>query len=111
MMVDMGSPFGGRTRTSILVALRFLGESYARELARLLEVRPFGVQKALQSLDKDGLVAIRSVGRTRVVRVNPAYFAFDELWAYLGRLSEAEEALGERVATLRRRPRRTGKRL
>ncbi len=34
----MSSPFGGETRTRVLVALRLLDESYPRELARLLGV-------------------------------------------------------------------------
>src|SRR4030067_1068849 len=36
------SPFGGRTRTRALLALRLLGESYPRELARLLAGPPSG---------------------------------------------------------------------
>ena len=41
-MVDTSSPFGGQTRTRLLLALRLLEESYPRELARLLE-RPLQV--------------------------------------------------------------------
>lgn len=103
------SPFGGRTRTRALLALRLLGESYPRELARLLEAPLSGVQKALASLERDGLVAARSLGRTRVVRIEPRYFAFDALQRFLERLAEPEADLRARVAALRRRPRRTGK--
>ncbi|MEK7770033.1 MAG: winged helix-turn-helix domain-containing protein [candidate division NC10 bacterium] len=103
------SPFGGRTRTRALLALRLLGESYPRELARLLEAPLSGVQKALASLERDGLVAARSLGRTRVFRIEPRYFAFDALQRFLERLAEPEADLRARVAALRRRPRRTGK--
>lgn len=103
------SPFGGRTRTRALLALRLVGESYPRELARLLEAPLSGVQKALASLERDGLVAARSLGRTRVVRIEPRYFAFDALQRFLERLAEPEADLRARVAALRRRPRRTGK--
>jgi hypothetical protein len=51
------------------------------------------------------------MGRTRVFRINPAYFAAEDLQRYLLRLTEPEEELRERVASLRRRPRRTGKKL
>ena len=103
------SPFGGRTRTRALLALRLLGESYPRELARLLEAPLSGGQKALASLELDGLVAARSLGRTRVFRIEPRYFAFDALQRFLERLAEPEADLRARVAALRRRPRRTGK--
>ena len=111
MLVGWSSPFGGKTRTRILLALRLLGESYLRELARILDVPLSGVQQAIRSLEVDGLVAGRSMGRTRVFRIDPRYFAYDELQQYLLRLTEPENRLRDRIATLRRRPRRTGKRL
>jgi DNA-binding transcriptional ArsR family regulator len=101
----VSSPFGAQTRTRALLALRLLGDSYPRELARLLESRLSGVQKALRSLEVDGLVAARSVGRIRLYQLNPRYFAADALFAYLSRLSDPEERLKDRAAELRRRPR------
>jgi DNA-binding transcriptional ArsR family regulator len=111
MRVGRSSPFGGWTRTRVLLALRLLEESYPRELARILDAPPSGVLKALRSLEFDGLVAGRSVGRTRVFRLNPRYFAYDDFNRYLGRLTEPEDDLRDRIARLRRRPRRTGKTL
>jgi hypothetical protein len=84
-------------------------ESYARELARVLGGSLNGIQKALQGLERDGLVAGRTAGRTRLFRLNPRYFAREELVDYLQRLAEAEKGLKKRIASLRRRPRRTGK--
>ncbi len=92
-----------------MLALQLLTESYARELARLLELNLSGVQKALQSLERDGLVAARAVGRTRVYRLNSRAPTRRELERYLERLLEAEDQLRSRAAQLRRRPRRTGK--
>lgn len=109
MWVGTSSPFGGRTRTRVLVALRLLTESYPSELARLLDSSLFNVQKAILGLEKDGLIATRPMGRTRVVRLDPRYFARDELQRYLMRLSEPEDRLRRRVESMRRRPRRTGK--
>ena len=111
MLVGRSSPFGGKTRTRVLVALRLLEESYPRELARILALPLNGVQQALRSLELDGLVAARAAGRTRLFRVDPRYFAYDELQRYLLSLSNPEKDLRRRVATLRRRPRRTGKEL
>jgi DNA-binding transcriptional ArsR family regulator len=109
MLVGRSSPFGGYTRTRILLALGLLGESYPRELSRVLEVGLSGIQQAIRSLESDGLIAGRSMGRTRVFRIEPRYFAYKELLAYVLRLAEPEDKLQDRVASLRRRPRRTGK--
>lgn len=109
MVVVGSSPFGGQTRTRVLLALRLLGDSYPRELARLLETPLSGVQNALRSLELDGLVSGRTLGRTRLYQLNPRYFAAGALAAYLLRLSEPEQHLRDRVAGLRRRPRRTAK--
>src|SRR3990172_5897506 len=49
------SAFGGRTRRRALLALRLLGESYPRELARLLEAPLSGGPKAPASLERGGL--------------------------------------------------------
>ncbi len=109
MLVSISSPFGSRSRTRILLALRLLAESYPSELARILGTRLFAVQKALLSLERDGLVAGRTRGRTRLFRLNPAYFAFRELQPLLLRLASADRDLVEGVGAIRRRPRRTGK--
>ena len=109
MVTTQSSPFGGAARTRVLLALRLLSESYPRELARVLERPLSGVQKALIGLERDGLVAARSAGRTRLFRLDPRYFAHADLAAYLLRLTGPEVMLRGRVAALRRRPRRTGK--
>lgn len=109
--MEVTSPFGSRTRTRLLLVLSLLEQSYARELSRVLEIPVSVIQKALLSLERDGLVAVRSVGRTRVVTLNPRYFARRELLALLNRLAEPEDRIRKAAATLRRRPRRTGKRL
>jgi len=108
-MVTTSSPFGGQARTRVLLALRLLDESYPRELARILGLPLSGVQMAVRGLERDGLVAGRSAGRTQLVRLDPRYFARDELQRYLLKLAAADTELQRRVAALRRRPRRTGK--
>jgi sugar-specific transcriptional regulator TrmB len=109
MVKVRSSPFGGSTRTRVLLALQRMDESYARELARLLGVGLASVQSALRGLERDGLVAARAAGRTRVYRLDPRYFAYDELRRYLARLAEPEREIEAAIAALRRRPRRSGK--
>ena len=109
MGVKESSPFGGRTRTRTLLALQLLGSSYPRELSRVLGTPVAPVLRALRGLELDGLVVARTMGRTRLVTLNPTYFARRELAAYLERLADADRSLHDAVVTLRRRPRRTGK--
>lgn len=109
MLVSRSSPFGGRTRTLVLVALSALEESFPRELARILDAPLNGIQQALKGLEADGIVSGRTAGRTRLFRLNPRYFAREELQTYLERLAQPEADLLRRINALRRRPRRTGK--
>jgi hypothetical protein len=95
----------------VLIALSLLQESYPRELARLLGSPLSLVQKAILSLERDGMVAVRNVGRTRLATLNPRFFASRELQVFLGKLGEPEDGLRKRIALLRKRPRRTGKSL
>jgi DNA-binding transcriptional ArsR family regulator len=103
------SPFGTVTRTEVLLTLSLLSESYPRELARLLNLPLSGVQRALYSLENDGLIAARSAGRTRLFRLDPRYFAREDLARYLARIAESETELKDRISSLRRRPRKSGK--
>jgi hypothetical protein len=109
MKLSESSPFGGRTRTRVLIVLALLETSYPRELSRLLAAPVSGVRKALAGLERDGLVSGRLLGRTREVRLNPVYFARQELAAYLARLAAGDPDLRQRTQSLRRRPRRAGK--
>lgn len=109
MVILRSNPFGSSTRTRALIALQLLGESYARELARLLDAPLSGVQMALRTLERDGIVVARNMGRTRVYQLSPRYFAARELTAYLARLAEVEPEIRAATDMLRRRPRRTGK--
>jgi DNA-binding MarR family transcriptional regulator len=109
MVTKDSSPFGSATRTGILKSISLLGESFPREIARLTGSTLSTVQKAVVSLERDGLIAGRSVGRMRIFSLNPRFFAARELAALLRRLAEADAELVRAVSELRRRPRRTGK--
>lgn len=93
----------------MLIAIRLLEESYSGELAALLGVRPYTVQSILISLEREAIVVGRLVGRTRIVTLNPRYFAHAELSALLWKLGERDVDLQEKLAARRRRPRRIGK--
>jgi hypothetical protein len=108
--MDFSSPFGSRTRTRVLVALRLLERSYARELSRFLRTPLSVVQKAIRSLDRDDLIVGRAAGKTILLRLNPDYFAAAEIRALLTKLSEADNDLRTRAGRLQRKP-RNGKRL
>jgi predicted transcriptional regulator len=101
--------FGGRVRTSVLTAIRLLGETYASELASVLDVRLFAVQRVLRSLEHEAVIVSRSIGRTRAVSLNPRYFAHRELAQLLWRMGREDTDLQVALASRRRRPRRTGK--
>jgi hypothetical protein len=108
--VDQASElFGGRNRTAVLVAIRLLEETYPSELAHLLGVRPYTVQSILASLEHEAVVVSRLMGRTRMVVLNPRYFANAELSALLWKLGQNDVALQHKLAARRRRPRRAGK--
>lgn len=104
--MEVGSPFGSRTRTRVLLALEARGQSYPRELARLLASPVSVVQKAVRSLERDGLVTGRMFGRTRLLELDPAYLALRPLRALLASLLQTDRhlkarAVGGRRASLR----------
>jgi hypothetical protein len=103
--------FGSRRRTEVLTLVGLLDETYPSELARLLKAPLFSVQKIVDSLDREGVVSTRVIGRERRVALNPRYMAHGELRELLLRLAASEPALGDLAAKVRRRPRRRGKSL
>lgn len=99
----MSSPFGSQARTRALLALSLMAETYPREMARVLDLSLFSVQKALASLERDGLVVSRTLGRTRLYALNPRYLASRELREYLERLAGREFDLRRRIGSVARR--------
>lgn len=102
--------FGNRNRTAILVAIRLLEETYARELAALLGLRVYTAQAAIASFEREGVIVGRMMGRTRRVSLDPRYAAAKELSALLWKLGQMDVPLQAALAARRRRPRRSGKR-
>jgi len=104
--MELSSPFGSRTRTRVLIALRLLKQSYARELSRFLRLPVSVVQKGIRSLERDNLIAGRLEGKTILLRLNPNYFAAAEIQALVNKLIEADANLRGRASHLRRKIRR-----
>ncbi len=107
-----GSP--GRTEALILIAL--LGETYPRELTRLLhegrvDAQRAGVTYIVDDFEREGVLASRRLGRTRRISLDPRYFAAKELRALLDKMSKGRPDLQAIAAGRRSRPRRKGKEL
>lgn len=101
--------FGSETRSAVLVAIRLLEETWASELAALLELRLYSVQRTIAAFEREGVIVTRLQGSTRVITLSPRYVAAKELDALLWKLGQADTALQKRLAARRRRPRQTGK--
>src|SRR5262245_6235672 len=104
--MEVSSSFGSRTRTRVLIALRLLEQSYSRELSRFLRLPVSVVQKGIRSLERDNLIVGRLAGKTRLLRLNPTYFAAAEVKALLDKLVESDANLRGRAAQLRKGSRR-----
>jgi hypothetical protein len=104
--MEVGSPFGSRTRTRVLLALESHGQSYLRELSRLLASPLSVVQKAVRSLEKDQLITGRMIGRTRLLDLNSGYFALARLRGFLAALVQSAD--GHEAGDKGKRPRSRG---
>ncbi|MHB8635112.1 MAG: winged helix-turn-helix domain-containing protein [Fimbriimonadaceae bacterium] len=103
--------FGTLTRTNTLVVVHMFGETHASEIASVLGISLSQAQRALDSLERAGIIFGAAQGRARRVRINPRYPHRDELTALLARIGSADQPLVDRMADIRRRPRRAGKML
>lgn len=103
--------FGTGVRTKALIAIYLLDETHSRELAGIIGAGATTLRNSLDTLEQAGLIVGTVVGRTRRVRLNPKFRALPELVSLLHKLSLGEVTLLERIAELRRRPRRQGKAL
>lgn len=101
--------FGTVLRTRVLSALALVGETFPSELSRLIDAKLFPVQRVLDALEREGLVASRKIGIERRITLNPQFFARAELQALLIRLGEEDRQLQQALAKRRSRPRRRGK--
>jgi DNA-binding transcriptional ArsR family regulator len=105
------SVLGTVRRTEVLQTIALLEETYAREIARLIDAPLLSVQRIVDALERDEIVVTRRIGVERRVALNPRFYAIAELKALLLRLSDRNERLIAAVSALRRRPRKKNKAL
>lgn len=100
--------FGSPTRTRLLVAIASLKETYPSELARVLELSNLTVQRILADLEREGVIVSRMLGRNRIVSLNPRMYGAAEFESFLSKYARRTD-IQQKLAGLRRRPRRAGK--
>jgi hypothetical protein len=109
-MVDLRPKvFGSQLRSRALVLVAVLGETYPAEIARLLRAPRFSVQRIIDDLESERLIATRLWGNERRVTLQPGSLGAKELRAYLLKLADGYPEFGKIADSLRRRPRRKGK--
>ncbi len=100
--------FGSRMRTALLMLVAVLGETYPAEISRYLDTTISSIQRTLDKLEEEGLIATRQIAVRRVA-LNPTYPAFRELRAFLLRVAEGYPKYQIVKESRRTRPRRRGK--
>ena len=109
---DLPAPpiFGTKMRTALLMLVAVLEETYPAELARYLGSTISNVQRSLDKVEEEGLIATRPLV-VRAVTLNPLYPAAKELRALLLRLAEGYPEYKRLKESRRPRPRRRNKQL
>jgi hypothetical protein len=69
------------------------------------------VQRIVKDLEREAVLATLIVGANRQVSLNPRFYGADELRSFLLKYAKRDLDLDRRVSSLRRRPRRAGKKL
>lgn len=100
--------FGTRMRTALLMLVAVLEKTYPAEISRYLGSAIPSVQRTLDKLEDEGLVATRRLV-VRAVSLNPLYPGYAELRALLLRLAEGYPQYRKVKESRRTRPRRRGK--
>jgi hypothetical protein len=106
--------FGSKIIEKVCFYLTANEKCFASELRRRFDLPIFGIQNALGRLEKQGVIVSFLVGKTRVYQWNPRYPLLAEFKAFLTKAySYLPTAMKEKYyePIIRKRPRRTGKRL
>jgi len=101
---------GSVNKERALIYLIARERGYARQIARFFDAPLDPMQKALDGLERSGILVSRTIGSTREYEFNPRYPMRNELRALLDKaLSLYPEALRNELLVMRKRPRRKGK--
>jgi DNA-binding transcriptional ArsR family regulator len=102
--------FGNETAAKVLLYLQELESSYPRAIAESLKLPVSQVQRQLERLEREGVLASRLVGKTRVYQWNSRCGYLSQLRSLLARGSALlPEEFKRSFLSERRRPRRAGK--
>ena len=106
----LGDLIGSVNKERALIYLVARDRGYARQIARFFDAPLDPMQKALDGLERAGILVSRAVGNTREYEFNPRYPMRDELRVLLEKaLSLYPKGLREDLLVTRKRPRRKGK--
>ncbi len=106
------SLLGSKNAERVLMYIFTREEGYAREIASFYGTDLKSVQLQLDKFEKSGVLASRSVGRTRPYVFNPRYSFLNELKTLLEKALSFYSAKEQEELTMnRRRPRARGKNL
>jgi predicted ArsR family transcriptional regulator len=109
---DLGFIYGlfGENVSIILLYLNRFNEAYATEIAKQFCINQQTVQYQMDKLETLGILKSRTVGRTRLYRINPRYVLRKELGFLLDQAMKyfPEEVLNKYFVQ-RTRPRTKGK--
>ena len=103
--------FGSRTRERLLKLLGLFERSYPRRLAAVLDEDLSVVQRAMNDLERDGILASRLMGRTRLFELNRTYQHYAPVRELLERMGQSDPDIVEAAQRIRQRPRRASKEL
>ena len=104
------SLLGSKNAERVLIYIFARGEGYAREIAGFYKSDLKSIQMQLDKFEKSGVLASRTVGRTRPYIFNPRYPFLNELKSLLEKaLSFYSVEEQEELKMNRRRPRARGK--
>jgi hypothetical protein len=104
------SLLGSKNAERVLLYIFARDEGYAREIASFYRTDLKSIQMQLDKFEKSGVLASRTVGRTRPYVFNPRYPFLKELKALLQKaLSFYPDNEREELIMNRRRPRARGK--
>jgi len=103
--------FGSPLRTRVLTLVAALEETYPAQLAKVLRAPLFSVQRIVDDLELEGVIATRRSGNERRITLNPSYLGAKPLREFLIQRAQSSPETEAILNSLRTRPRRRGKSL
>lgn len=100
------------TQEQILIYLLLRGNGYGRGIAEFYGIPASPVQKQLERLESDGVIASQVIGKVRNFELNPRYPFLEPLKALLkAAVAAYPQAVINQLMVQRTRPRQAGKAL